>query len=101
MVDLDQLTINLITKGDVAYQPSRNTDYIKACLYNCNPGTKMLKLFKALILVCFHGNMDPDTSSLYCVEQIKIPPLLPGILKDFTKAAILTQPPDLLQWSAA
>ncbi|XP_065886117.1 ropporin-1-like protein [Dysidea avara] len=45
--------------------------------------------------------MDPDTSPLYCVEQIKIPPLLPNILKDFTKAAIVTQPPDLLEWSAA
>ncbi|XP_015244979.1 PREDICTED: ropporin-1-like protein isoform X1 [Cyprinodon variegatus] len=41
----------------------------------------------------------PDT--LYCAQQIKIPPQLPDILKSFTKAAIRTQPNDLLQWSAA
>ncbi|KAJ8010836.1 hypothetical protein DPEC_G00079260 [Dallia pectoralis] len=33
--------------------------------------------------------------------QISIPPELPDILKRFTKAAILTQPLDVLQWSAA
>ena len=38
---------------------------------------------------------------LYCAEQIKIPAELPDILKEFTKAAIRTQPVDLLQWSAA
>lgn len=37
----------------------------------------------------------------YCCQQIKIPPLLPHILKTFTKGAIKTQPRDLLQWSAA
>jgi len=36
---------------------------------------------------------------LYCTQQIQIPPNLPGILKAFTKAAIRTQPPDLLTWS--
>lgn len=46
--------------------------------------------------------MDPDGPGvLYCPEQIKIPGDLPDILKDFTKAAIRTQPEDLLQWSAA
>ncbi|XP_003391614.2 PREDICTED: ropporin-1-like protein, partial [Amphimedon queenslandica] len=37
----------------------------------------------------------------YTAEQIIIPPSLPGILKDFTKAAIRTQPEDPLLWSAA
>ncbi|XP_017309173.1 ropporin-1-like protein [Ictalurus punctatus] len=41
----------------------------------------------------------PDT--MYCPQQIDIPPELPDILKQFTKAAIRTQPPDVLQWSAA
>jgi hypothetical protein len=36
----------------------------------------------------------------YCSEQIQIPPELPDILKQFTKAAIRTQPTDLLVWSA-
>ena len=37
----------------------------------------------------------------YCSQQIKIPPELPDILKQFTKAAIRTQPQDILAWSAA
>ncbi|XP_044032637.1 ropporin-1-like protein [Siniperca chuatsi] len=41
----------------------------------------------------------PDT--IYCAQQINIPPQLPDILKNFTKAAIRTQPKDLLLWSAA
>lgn len=46
--------------------------------------------------------MDPNSDGpLYCSEQIKIPAELPDILKEFTKAAIRTQPVDLLQWSAA
>lgn len=36
----------------------------------------------------------------YCSEQIAIPPEFPDILKQFTKAAIRTQPSDLLLWSA-
>ncbi|XP_069368949.1 ropporin-1-like protein [Paralichthys olivaceus] len=40
----------------------------------------------------------PDT--MYCAEQINIPPELPDILKNFTKAAIRTQPKDVLLWSA-
>ena len=36
----------------------------------------------------------------YCSEQIEIPPELPDILKQFTKAAIRTQPNDLLEWSS-
>lgn len=37
----------------------------------------------------------------YCSEQIHIPPELPDVLKQFTKAAIRTQPKDVLAWSAA
>ncbi|CAH6787398.1 ropporin-1-like protein isoform X2 [Phodopus roborovskii] len=40
----------------------------------------------------------PDT--MFCAQQIHIPPELPDILKQFTKAAIRTQPLDVLQWSA-
>ncbi|XP_022056897.1 ropporin-1-like protein isoform X1 [Acanthochromis polyacanthus] len=41
----------------------------------------------------------PET--FYCAQQINIPPELPDILKNFTKAAIRTQPKDVLLWSAA
>lgn len=33
-------------------------------------------------------------------KQICIPPELPELLKQFTKAAIRTQPPDLIHWAA-
>lgn len=33
-------------------------------------------------------------------KQICIPPELPDLLKQFTKAAIRTQPQDLIQWAA-
>jgi len=38
---------------------------------------------------------------MYCSQQISIPSELPNILKQFTKAAIRTQPTDVLQWAAA
>lgn len=38
---------------------------------------------------------------MYCSEQINIPATFPAILKCFAKAAIRTQPSDLLYWSAA
>ncbi|KAM3860440.1 ropporin-1-like protein [Diretmus argenteus] len=41
----------------------------------------------------------PETT--YCSQQINIPPVLPDILKQFSKAAIRTQPQDVLLWSAA
>ncbi|TNN84641.1 Ropporin-1-like protein [Liparis tanakae] len=41
----------------------------------------------------------PDT--MFCAQQINIPTELPDILKNFSKAAIRTQPADLLLWSAA
>lgn len=43
---------------------------------------------------------NPD-EPYYCSQQIDIPPELPDILKQFTKAAIRTQPKDVLTWSAA
>nr|XP_024002783.1 ropporin-1-like protein [Salvelinus alpinus] len=43
----------------------------------------------------------PPPDTMYCEQQINIPPELPDILKQFTKAAIRTQPHDILQWSAA
>ncbi|KAJ8023528.1 Ropporin-1-like protein [Holothuria leucospilota] len=42
-----------------------------------------------------------DDTPMYCSQQINIPPDLPDVLKQFTKAAIRTQPADVLQWSAA
>ncbi|XP_033222994.1 ropporin-1-like protein isoform X2 [Belonocnema kinseyi] len=39
--------------------------------------------------------------SNYCSQQINVPPRLPMILKQFCKAAIRTQPYDLLKWSSA
>ncbi|XP_035703700.1 ropporin-1-like protein isoform X2 [Folsomia candida] len=37
----------------------------------------------------------------FCSEQIRIPPKLPNILKTFTKAAMRTQPRDLVHWTGA
>lgn len=52
------------------------------------------------------GNMDVDPQKLvrldepfYTAEQIVVPSELPEILKQFTKAAIKTQPPDLIEWA--
>ncbi|MGH0131265.1 UNVERIFIED_CONTAM: hypothetical protein FKN15_024412 [Acipenser sinensis] len=42
-----------------------------------------------------------DQTPLFYPWQINIPTELPDILKQFTKAAIRTQPHDVLQWSAA
>jgi len=38
---------------------------------------------------------------IFCQDQIRIPPQLPQILKQFTKAAIRTQPRDLEVWGTA
>ncbi|KAM9308715.1 ropporin-1-like protein [Gastrophryne carolinensis] len=43
----------------------------------------------------------PLPEAMFCSQQIHVPPELPDILKQFTKAAIRTQPHDVLQWSAA
>ncbi|XP_030759590.1 caldesmon-like [Sitophilus oryzae] len=41
----------------------------------------------------------PD--EMYCSEQICIPPTFPYLLRQYAKAAIRTQPRDLLKWSTA
>ncbi|XP_057658525.1 uncharacterized protein LOC130895316 [Diorhabda carinulata] len=38
---------------------------------------------------------------IYCAEQISIPPTFPYLLRQYAKAAIRSQPTDLLQWSTA
>ncbi|XP_069469855.1 ropporin-1-like protein [Ambystoma mexicanum] len=43
----------------------------------------------------------PPPDTMFCAQQINIPPELPDLLKQFTKAAIRTQPHDVLQWSSA
>ncbi|KAF0294336.1 Ropporin-1-like protein [Amphibalanus amphitrite] len=45
--------------------------------------------------------MSPLPEPMYCSQQIKVPPAFPDILKQYTKAAIRTQPRDLVRWSAA
>ncbi|XP_055373583.1 uncharacterized protein LOC129606958 [Condylostylus longicornis] len=45
--------------------------------------------------------MEDKKIPLYCSEQIQIPHKLPEIMKEFCKAAIKTQPHDILKWSAA
>lgn len=45
--------------------------------------------------------MTPISDDIYCSQQIRVPPALPDILKAYTKAAIRTQPRDLLRWSSA
>ena len=46
-----------------------------------------------------HSTEFEMTDPIYTAQQINIPPDLPEILKQFTKAAIKTQPSDLLLWS--
>ncbi|XP_053106462.1 ropporin-1-like protein [Hemicordylus capensis] len=41
----------------------------------------------------------PVPDVMFCAQQIHVPPELPDIMKQFTKAAIRTQPRDVLQWS--
>lgn len=52
-----------------------------------------------MVLFCFA--VMPLSDTMYCAQQIHIPPELPDILKSFTKAAIRTQPKDVCLWSAA
>lgn len=44
---------------------------------------------------------DSQTKRIYCAQQINVPPTFPHILKLYAKAAIRTQPHDLLRWTAA
>lgn len=56
-----------------------------------------------IFVICFSELTMPTNPDepYYCSQQINIPPELPDILKQFTKAAIRTQPKDCLAWSAA
>ena len=40
----------------------------------------------------------PLEDTIYCAQQINIPAELPELLKQYTKAAIRTQPKDIIQW---
>jgi hypothetical protein len=40
------------------------------------------------------------TTPLYSTEQIRVPPGLADLLKEYTKAAIKAAPEDLVAWSA-
>lgn len=44
---------------------------------------------------------DEEPLDAFCQDHIRIPPQLPDILKQFTKAAIRTQPRDMERWAAA
>lgn len=43
--------------------------------------------------------MSESEVDMYCSEQIAIPPTFPYLLRQYAKAAIRTQPTDLLKWS--
>ncbi|KAG7188453.1 hypothetical protein KM043_008093 [Ampulex compressa] len=45
--------------------------------------------------------MSNSFGRIYCAEQINIPPGFPHILKLYAKAAVRTQPYDLLRWTVA
>jgi hypothetical protein len=48
-----------------------------------------------------HSVMPDLVEQMYSPQQIHIPPTFPFVLKEYAKAAIRTQPYDLLRWSAA
>ncbi|XP_071830908.1 ropporin-1-like protein isoform X2 [Apostichopus japonicus] len=69
---------------------------------NCIPNNRALaRIFIEFINSKVNMPAVGDDSPMYCSQQINIPPDLPDVLKQFTKAAIRTQPGDVLQWSAA
>ncbi|XP_032683263.1 uncharacterized protein LOC116849814 [Odontomachus brunneus] len=45
--------------------------------------------------------MSDPNGSIYCAQQINVPPTFPHVLKLYAKAAIRTQPSDLLRWTGA
>ncbi|KAL5007402.1 hypothetical protein ScPMuIL_016208 [Solemya velum] len=57
--------------------------------------------FRTERLKCILNMPSKPDEAYYASEQITIPPALPDILKQFTKAAIRTQPKDVLAWSSA
>ncbi|KYO48457.1 ropporin-1-like protein [Alligator mississippiensis] len=71
---------------------------VARCLAAAGPELSSRSFFRVLLLDLTRIMPLPET--MFCAQQIKIPPELPDILKQFTKAAIRTQPCDVLQWSA-
>ena len=45
-------------------------------------------------------SLDMDAEPLYCAEQIRVPEVLPDILKQWTKEVIRQNPSDVLEFSA-
>ena len=63
--------------------------------YHCNTDfdfSPKIEKFK------FSEKKMPLEETIYTTSQISIPAELPDLLKQYTKAAIRTQPPDILQW---
>ena len=61
----------------------------------------LIEIIKIVLLIYFkiYGFSDmPLEETIYSTSQISIPAELPDLLKQYTKAAIRTQPPDILQW---
>jgi len=54
-----------------------------------------------LLSVSARTMSDLQTKRIYCAQQINVPLTFPHILKLYAKAAIRTQPHDLLRWTAA
>lgn len=42
-----------------------------------------------------------QSERIFCAQQINIPPTFPQVLRSYAKAAIRTQPYDLLRWTGA
>lgn len=77
----------------------RHSNWRPAILSSCNPSGRVEDIHQHFILK--RRIMPQQDEPIYCSQQINIPPELPDILKQFTKAAIRTQPKDVLQWAYA
>jgi len=70
-------------------------------LFSFSASITVVTLVKFVINLLFNTEKMPPPDVMYCSQQINIPPELPDLLKQFTKAAIRTQPQDVLAWSSA
>ena len=77
----------------------RHSNRRPSILTSCNPSGRVKTIHQHFILK--RRVMPQQDEPIYCSQQINIPPELPDILKQFTKAAIRTQPKDVLQWAYA
>lgn len=68
---------------------------------SCQASLPLVFAFTAVLPLRAYGMLDSQqtTEPIYCAEQINIPPSFPHILKQYAKAAIRTQPQDLLRWT--